>query len=150
MGRIKLEMPKVYPFETLLSVRVSDLNYGNHLGNDRVLTLIHEARMRYLRHYGYAELDAEGVGFLQGDCAIVYKSEGFWGDQLRIRVAAGDYSRVGLDFFFRIEKAEDGRVLAEGKTGLVCYDFEARKVVSVPTRLKETLGDAMEMKTESV
>lgn len=143
MGRIKLEMPGQFPFETVLTLRVSDMNYANHLGNDRVLTLMHEARVRFLTHLGVPELGTDGQGFIQSDCAIVYKSEGFWGDAVRIWVAAGDYTRVGLDFYFRLENAADNRVVAEGKTGMVYFNFTTRKVTSIPQSLRETLGDAM-------
>lgn len=147
MARVKIEMPDTFPFSTEMRVRVSELNYGSHLGNDRVLALIHEARMRYFEHFGLKEYDIEGISFLQSDCAVVYKSEAFWGDRLRIRVAAGDFTRVAIDFFFRIENAETGKVIAEAKTGLVCFDFKARKVISLPPVLKETFGDVFEPKT---
>lgn len=142
MARVTIEMPEFFPFETVLEVRVSELNYGNHLGNDRVLALVHEARMRFFQHYGLKEYDIDDISFLQADCAVVYKSEAFWGDRLRIKVAAGDYTRVAVDFYFRIENAETGKVVAEAKTGLVCFDFKNRKIHSLPTVLKETFGDA--------
>ena len=61
MPRIRLELPDRFHFRTSLTVRVTDLNYGRHLGNDAVLGLLHEARVRFLRSLGYAELDVEGV-----------------------------------------------------------------------------------------
>jgi len=30
---------------------VADINYGGHLGNDKVLSFIHEARLRYVRKF---------------------------------------------------------------------------------------------------
>ena len=33
MGRVKLELPETFSFSTELTVRVTDLNYGGHLGN---------------------------------------------------------------------------------------------------------------------
>jgi hypothetical protein len=45
MPRLKLELPAGFPFRTTLTVRVTDLNYGNHLGNDALLGLLHEARV---------------------------------------------------------------------------------------------------------
>ena len=62
MARISIELPEQFPFSTELEVRVSDLNYGNHLGNDQALGLIHEARRRYLRALALEEIAADGSG----------------------------------------------------------------------------------------
>jgi acyl-CoA thioesterase FadM len=76
MSRIKLQMPKTYQFSTTIGVRINDLNYGNHLGNDALLSIIHEARVRFLNSLGYTEIDVEGVGILMADSVIIYKSQG--------------------------------------------------------------------------
>ena len=84
MGRIKIEIPDNFFFTTQIPVRISDINYGNHLGNDAVLSLVHEARVRFLKEFGYTELDIEGAGIMMADVAIVYKSQGYYGDILSI------------------------------------------------------------------
>ena len=65
MARIKLHMPETYLFSTNIDVRITDLNYGNHLANDSLLSIIHEARVRFLNHFGYTELDIEGIGLVE-------------------------------------------------------------------------------------
>jgi len=131
MARLKLELPSQFPFRTRLSVRVTDLNYGDHLGNDALLGMIHEARVRFLRELGYTEKDIEGVGILMGDCAIIYKAQGFLGEEIGIAVSAGDFTRVGCDLFYLLEKA-DGTELARAKTGIVFYDYTTQGVRPVP------------------
>jgi acyl-CoA thioesterase FadM len=131
MARIKLDLPDAFPYRTTLTVRVTDLNYGSHLGNDALLGMIHEARVRFLASMGYSELDVEGVGMLMADCAIVYKTQGFLGDRLDIAVAAGEFTRVGCDLFYLLEKA-DGQEVARAKTGLVFFDYSAQAVRPVP------------------
>lgn len=140
MSRIKLDIPGPLPFETTLKVRVTDLNYGGHLGNDAVLSLMHEARYQYFMHYGYTEMNAEGCGFLMGDCAIVYKSEGFYGQEILAQVGAGDYTRVAFDLYYRLLEKNTGKEMALAKTGLIAYDFDAKKVISTPAALKARLG----------
>lgn len=58
--RIRISLPETFPFQTEIPIRVTDLNYGNHLGNDSVLTLIHEARVCFLTHHKWSEFDIEG------------------------------------------------------------------------------------------
>lgn len=102
---------------------------------------MHEARAQFFASFGYAEDDAEGTSFIMGDCAIVYKAEGFYGQVLRCEVGAGDYSRAAFDIYYRFVIVGEDKVLAEAKTGLVCFDYATRKVQPVPTALRERLGD---------
>ena len=46
MARVEIELPEQFPFATEIPIRISDINYGNHLGNDAVLSLAQEARVR--------------------------------------------------------------------------------------------------------
>lgn len=136
MPRIKLEMPEHYTFSTELPVRISDINYGGHLGNDAVLSMVHEARVRFLNQYHYSELDVEGFGIIMTDTAIVYKAEGFHGDQIQIDVAVGDFNKYGCDFYYLISNKQTAVEVAHAKTGIVFFDYNERKVVTVPEAFK--------------
>jgi len=143
MSRVTIQSPGTFPFSTELEVRVSDLNYGNHLGNDGVLTLIHEARRRFLESLGLEEISLDGLGFVIADAAIIYRAQAFYADRLRIQVAAGDFGSRGCDFYYRITHVTDGRVLAEAKTGTVYFDFRAQKTLSFPTNILAKLRDTV-------
>lgn len=132
MARLVIPLPERFAFHTELTVRVSELNYGNHLGNDAVLTLIHEARRRYLAALGLEEIGAGGIGFVVAEAAVVYRAQAFWGERLRIEVAAGEFASRGCDFFYRVSRAADGRTVAEARTGMVCFDFRAQKTIVFP------------------
>ena len=140
MARVKIEMPENYGFTTRVMVRVSDVNYGGHMGNDAVLAFVHEARIRFLKSLGYTEIDMEGVGLIMADSAIIYKSEAFMGDVLNVDVAAGDFNKLGFDLFYRIFNKETGKDVAHVKTGMVCFDYESRKIAALPERAKEQLS----------
>jgi acyl-CoA thioester hydrolase len=142
MPRVSIHLPVVFPFTTDLEVRVSDLNYGNHLGNDSVLTLIHEARRRFLRSHGLDEIGADGLGFVIADAIIVYRSQAFYGERLRIQVAAGDFGSRGCDFYYRVTHIAGSRVVAEAKTGTVYFDFHAQKTMSLPANVLAKLRDS--------
>ena len=61
MGRIKLDLPSNFNYQTNIKVRISDINYGGHLGNDSILSIIHESRVRFLNEYGFSEKDILGL-----------------------------------------------------------------------------------------
>lgn len=134
MGKIKLALPDKFSFITFIPIRITDLNYGGHVGNDAILSLIHEVRIQFLHHHGYSELDLAGTGLIMADVSIEFRSEIFYGDQVRASVAAGEFSRVGFELYYKLEKeaGEKWIPVAYSKTGMVCYNYTLKKVASVP------------------
>ncbi len=137
MPRIKFDLPKRFHFSTELPIRISDINYGGHLGNDAVLSLVHEARIRFLKQHGYSELDIEGSAIIMADAAVVYKSEGFHGDTLTIHVAVGEFQNTGCEFFYKLTNKASGHEVAHVKTGIVFYDYALKKTIAVPAKFRE-------------
>jgi acyl-CoA thioesterase FadM len=140
MPRIKIELPPDFPFSTIISIRITDLNYGNHVGNDSFLSLIHEARVQYLRHCGLHELKFEGTSLIMSDVGIEFKAELFYGDEVKAYVAAGNFSRAGFDFFYKLVNAADNSLVALAKTGMVCFDYNSRRIVSIPDAARQKLS----------
>lgn len=141
MARIKLNFPDKVQFETELSIRVNDLNYGGHVGNDSILTLMHEARFRFLRSLGYNDeltLD-ENIGIIVSDVAIVYKSESFYADIITIEVATDDFNKYGFDMYYNLKNKQTGKEVAVGKTGIICMNYNERKIAGIPQTLLDAL-----------
>jgi acyl-CoA thioester hydrolase len=134
MARIKVEIPEHFTFSTTIPVRITDLNYGKHVGNDTILSMIHEARVQYLKQLGYGELDLAGVGVIMSDVGIEFKSELFYGDEVIASVAAGDISKIAFDLYYKLEKRSGDTIMlvAIAKTGMVCYDYAKKKVAAIP------------------
>jgi acyl-CoA thioester hydrolase len=134
MARIKVELPGQFSFSTTIPVRITDLNYGNHVGNDTILSMIHEARVQFLKQFGYGELTLAGVGLIMNDVAIEFKSELFYGDAVKVSVAAGDFSKISFDLYYKLEKitGDTTQLVAVAKTGMVCYDYGKKKVTAIP------------------
>jgi acyl-CoA thioester hydrolase len=141
MARIKIQVPSQFVFFTIIPVRITDLNYGGHVGNDTVLSIIHEARVQFLQSRGYKELDIEGIGLIMTDVAIEFKSELFYGDIVTARVGAGDFTGVGFDIYYQLEKGTSTEitVAAIAKTGMVCYDYAIKKIAKTPSAAKSKL-----------
>lgn len=138
MARITLELPLQFDFSTTIPVRITDLNYGGHVGNDTILTLIHEARIQFLKHHGYSETNIGGKAMIMSDVAIIFKNELFYGDNVRISIAVTETERASFDLFYLLEKNMEGKsvVVAQAKTGMVCFDYERKKVTSLPEEVK--------------
>lgn len=139
MARIHIDLPDKFIFTTELAVRVSDINYGGHVGNDAVLGLMQEARVLLYRALGFKdEVSFDGpVGQIIADAAIQYKAESFLGDILVIAIGLSDFTRFGFDMLYQITEKSTGKEIARGKTGIVCFDYDRRKVASIPAVLME-------------
>ena len=134
MARIKIDLPEQFSFFTSIPIRITDLNYGNHVGNDAVLSIIHEARMQFLKNVGYTEMEFAGVGMIMSDVAIEFKNELFYGDIVMASVTATGFSKMGFDIYYKLEKASGDKniLVAAAKTGMVCFDYAKKKIVSLP------------------
>lgn len=140
MARVKLQLPETFSFTTQIPVRITDINYGGHVGNDSILSLLHEARMQFLAAAGYTEMNVEGVGLIMADAEIEFKGEAFYGEILTAAVAAGDFTRVGFVLYYKLVKGEAEIPIVRAKTGMICFDYGKRKVVSVPAAAFEKLS----------
>lgn len=141
MPRIKLEIPENKIAVLSIAVRITDINYGNHVGNDAFVSIIHEARMQWLQQHGYTELNIEGTGLILADLIVEFKSEAFYGDIIEIIISVGEISKVSFELFYQLSatRNEKNILLALAKTGMVCYDYENKKVISIPEELKGIL-----------
>ena len=143
MSRVKIDMPDEFRFSTNIPVRISDINYGGHAGNDSILSFIHESRVRFFSNLGFGELDMFGVGLIMSDVVIEFKSEIFYGDQLTIHIACREITKVSFNLYYKLEKTSvDGVTLvALAKTGMLAFDYSKKKVTSIPEEAVEKLSD---------
>ena len=141
MERIKINLPDNFKFSTILKIRITDLNYGGHVGNDSFLSLIHEARMQFLNNFGYSELNLEGTSLIMFDAAIEFKNELNYGNEVKISVAANGFNTRGFDIFYKLEIINNNEytLAAKAKTGMLCYDYTNKKLTGLPQKVKEVL-----------
>lgn len=132
MSRIKLPLPTKVDFEMCLTLRVGDMNYGGHMGNDSVLTLVHEARVQFLGSLGLKEIDFYGLSLLMADSAVVYKKQAFYGDNLTIQISVSELYPYGFELLYLIKDKDSDIEVARVKTGLVCYNHKTKKIINLP------------------
>ena len=141
MERIKINLPETFTFSTIIKIRITDINYGGHVGNDSFLSLVHEARLQFLASKGFSEMDIMNVGLIMADAAIEFKKEITYGDTVKISVAATDFDRIGFDIFYLLEVEKDGvtSIAGKAKTGMMCYDYANKNKAALPQAAIEKL-----------
>lgn len=142
MARVKLIFPVKIPiFTTQIPLRITDMNYGNHLGNDALLSILHDARMQFLHSIGFNELNINGIGMIMADVMIAYKNEGLYGDVLTVEIFTENVTTRSFDFLYKVNAIRDGKTIAiaEAKTGMVSYDYTLKKIAATPDALLKHL-----------
>jgi acyl-CoA thioester hydrolase len=141
MPRLAIDLPATFLFTTEIAVRATDLNYGGHVGNDTILSYMQEIRVQFYRHLGFkSELNIVGpIGQIISDAAVVYKSESFLGDVITGSIGVSDFNKYGFDYIYLLTNKATSKEVARGKTGIVCFDYDKRKVVSIPHQLLAAL-----------
>lgn len=134
MKKTRLTIPETWPFSTEMTARITDMNYGGHMGYDALVGILHEARIRFLREIGCTETDVFGPGLLMVDAVVICTQEIFAGDRMTLEVAAGHLSRTGFDCFYRVLRK--GQEAARAKTGMVFFDYETRTLQPAPDAFK--------------
>ena len=140
MARIEIHLPEQVLFSTDLAIRIADINYGGHLGNDRVLALAQEVRVQWLAGHGLTELDAGGAGLILADAAVVYRAEGRHGMVLRCDLRVGELRSRSVELVYQFTDLASGQEIARVMTSVLCFDYAARKVVRLTSALRGALG----------
>lgn len=141
MARLTLAFPEdQFCFSTQLTVRVTDINGAQHLGNDSMISMISEARARFLFEFGVQETESDGTGIIVTDLATTYRAEAHARDQLLFEVGVMDFNKYGGDVIFRITRPADGKLVAMAKQGFVFYNYKHGQVVPMPDDFRAKFG----------
>lgn len=143
MSRVKLDIPqKLFNTSLKIPVRITDINYGNHVGNDSIVSIIHEARIQFLQQYDYTELNIEGLGLIMSDLQVEFKNESFYKDIIEVKIGVAEITKVGFALYYvlSVKRNNEEIIIANAKTGMVCYNYQAKKVTSIPKKFLEILS----------
>lgn len=143
MERIKLDFPaEAVIHRHTLTVRVTDMNYGRHLGHDALVSLLHEARTQAFAALDLPEWDIHGHPSVVADLAVQYHSEARWPDALIIATAVPEPQGKALTIYQRIYQAESQQLVATARVNQLLVDIATGRPVEVPGQVKQVLAYA--------
>ncbi|UCE04564.1 MAG: acyl-CoA thioesterase [bacterium] len=136
-------MRSEFKFSTEINVRISDINYGGHLANDRYLSFFQDARLRYLKQFGYSELSiGDDISLIMSQAHIDFKAEAFWGDRLTIYVRISKIKPAKFIMeYLMVNNKDQAKVVAMGYTEMVGFDYQNRKVKKLPSKFVRDIQD---------
>ncbi len=131
-----------FKFQTSFIVRIGDINYGGHMGNDKFLLLFQDARLRFLATKGYSEANiGEAIGLIMNEAYVRYQAEVFLGDELKVGISITGLADVRFKFEYDVERISDNKIVATGFTGMVAFDYQKRKIAKIPEVFKAVIED---------
>jgi acyl-CoA thioesterase FadM len=141
MSKLKTDLPKTFSHSYIIPVRITDLNYGNHVGNDSLVSIIHEARMQFLQDHNFTELNIGGAGLIMRDLEIEFKKEIFYPSLISVNVAIANITNASFDIYYKliIDQSQPVIDVAYARSGMVAYDYSNKKVVSIPENFRSVI-----------
>ncbi|MBN2088985.1 acyl-CoA thioesterase [candidate division KSB1 bacterium] len=131
-----------FKFQTSFTVRIGDINYGGHQGNDKFLLLFQDARIRFLATIGFSEANiGDQIGLIMNEAHIRYLAEVFLGDELIVSVRITDLTDIRFKFEYEVERTSDHKIVATGHTVMVAFNYEKRKIAKIPDVFKVAINE---------
>jgi acyl-CoA thioester hydrolase len=118
-----------------IQLRYSDYDERGHVNNAVYLSYFELGRMEAWRALG----EGHEPSFVVAEARVRYRSPAMLGDPLAVDVEVGEIRHKAWIWKYRIVDPRDDRLVAEGETTQVMYDFSARKSVQIPADLRGAL-----------
>ena len=119
-----------------LQTRFNDYDSKGHVNNAVYLTYFELGRVKAWLAAG-GEVDGD---FILAEAKISYRSPALMGDPLDLEVTTAEIRTKAWVWRYRIVDSRDERLVAEGETVQVMFDYSARRTVPIPPAIREGLG----------
>lgn len=128
--------------ETELKVRFRDVDAMGHMNNAVYFSFMEQARTEYyMKITGKQRLDEFEMILASATCN--FRSPVAWGETVVVRVWP---SRIGASSFtlkYELRVKEDGRLVADGESVQVAYDYERQRSRPIPQEFRRAIEAEM-------
>lgn len=132
-------------FSTTLPINIEHVNYGNHLAHDKLVTLMHEVRLRFFDQLGQSEIDFYGISLILKSLTVNYSQEAFRGDTLTFAVTIREVRGSAFTLYYEIRNQHNDRI-ATAEVVLVGFDYGNRRVARLPDLCRQALTNLPQSK----
>ena len=118
------------------TIKQEDLNYGNHVGNERALLFFQWTIESFLRQNNLSETNiGDGSGFIQVEATVQYKKQLFLDQKIEVRITKIEIK--GLKIIFEYEIYTGKELAITGTATVLAYNYEEQKIKKIPAKFKE-------------
>ena len=126
-------------FRADYKVTIGDINYGNHLGNDRALIVFQDGRVQMLQELGYSERDiGDDTGIIMVESGVRYLREIFLHEMLQVQITVSEIKAKKFTLDYSVRRGEE-HVLT-GFTAFLAFNYIDRKVARIPQDFTNRIG----------
>ena len=137
-----------FRFRIPIEVRFRDTDAMGHVNNAVYLTYFEQARAGYYRAVtgrSFEGVDADPVSIILARAAVDFRAQAWFGERLLVACRTSWVGRSSFALSYRITADEDsprgaGRLVAEGETILVTFDYATQRPVRIPDELLAQLA----------
>jgi acyl-CoA thioester hydrolase len=130
-------MPTAPAYRHRLFVRFRDCDAMGHVNHAVYFTYFEQCRLTCWRDLTGVPSPHARVIIARAECD--YRAPAVFGDELEIGLTIGEIGRSSFTLLYQIHHAQSGRAIAQGKTVMVSYDYQAGKAVALPDSTRALL-----------
>jgi len=141
-GNTRRDVPPSMAFRTEEKVRFSDIDGMGHVNNAIFMTYMETARTEYyMALTGNRKL--EEMGFILAQICCDFESPLFLGETVLVEVWPTRIGNTSFGLAYRLTEKGSGRLIAQGESVQVAYDYRQRTKVPIPPGLRGRLESEM-------
>jgi len=120
-----------------VATRYADYDTKGHVNNAVFLTYFEMAR-----HHAWVERMGGGADFpfILAEATVRYVSQAMIGEALDIEITTAEVRTRAWVWSYVLRGAADGRVVAEGRTVQVMFDYDGARTIPIPDDVRARLA----------
>lgn len=132
----------VFVFETVMRVRNTEIDVGQYLTLESLITLLAEARARFLYSKGINEINSEYQGLIVNDLQLNVISRVRAREALLFEVGIEQIAEKSGKMAIKVTRMYDGSLVAKARKGFIQYDYRSNKAISFNSDVKRALDQS--------
>ena len=116
-----------------------DLDAMRHVNNVAFVAFMEDARMEYWKALTRVQ-ELKGINFILAEVSCRYLSPAYLGETILIGIRARNLGNKSFHFEYRMEDKASGRLITEGKSVQVMYDYKQKKSMPLEQKMRDALA----------
>lgn len=131
---------RVFVFETVMRVRNTEIDVGQHLTLESLISLLAEARARFLYSKGIKDINAECQGLIVSNLQLNIINRVRAREELLFEVGIEHIYDKDGEMAIKVTRMYDGSLVAKARKSFVQYDYRSNRSISFNSDVKDALN----------
>lgn len=129
----------LFVFETVMRVRYTEVDAGQHITVESLTALLSEARLRFLHAKSVKEINADHQGLIIDKLQLDIVKRIRIREELLFEVGVEPIYDNGGNIIMKVTRMHTGETVAKARQHFRGYDFNLNKVTKLDNMIKEAL-----------